>query len=104
MALERSRYSAWLVVFSLGIGAAPTAGSSAGETARVGSTSPHIVAVIREATARSVTFRQLVADIERSDGIVYVEPGYCRHGVRSCRRTPWSASRDFGRFASWSIR
>jgi hypothetical protein len=84
MTLDKGHYCAWLVVFTLGIAAAPAAGAAVGEAARVRSTSPHLAAVIREATERSVTFRQLVADVERSDGIVYVEPGHCRHGVRSC--------------------
>jgi hypothetical protein len=84
MTLDKGRYSAWLVLFTLGIVAAPTAGATVGEAARVRSSSPRVAAVIRGATERSVTFRQLVADVERSDGIVYVEPGYCRHGVRSC--------------------
>jgi hypothetical protein len=35
-------------------------------------------------TVRCIAWLQLVADIERSDGIVCVEPGECRHGVRSC--------------------
>ena len=45
---------------------------------------PQIAALIAEATARSATFRRLVAIIDDSDGIVYVEQGTCGHGVRAC--------------------
>jgi hypothetical protein len=52
--------------------------------AHVRSTTPAIARLLSEGSARSGTFRQLVAMIERTDGIVYVEPGVCRHGVRAC--------------------
>jgi hypothetical protein len=45
---------------------------------------PQIAALIAEATARSATFRRLVAVIDDSDGIVYVERGVCGHSVRAC--------------------
>ena len=45
---------------------------------------PALVALITRAGEQSLTFRRLVETIEASDGIVYVEPGFCRHGVRSC--------------------
>jgi hypothetical protein len=51
---------------------------------RVRSSVPRIAALLSEASARSNTFRGLVASIENTDGIVYVEPGHCRHGVRAC--------------------
>jgi len=51
---------------------------------RVRSSRPAINAMLREASARSATFRELVNRIELTDGIVYVEPGVCRHGVRAC--------------------
>jgi hypothetical protein len=50
----------------------------------VRSSTPAIARLLSEASARSQTFRQLVSTIERTDGIVYVEPGICRHGVRAC--------------------
>jgi hypothetical protein len=41
--------------------------------------------LIKEGTERSVTFRALVDDINRSDGIVYVERGICAFGrVNGC--------------------
>ena len=40
--------------------------------------------LLLEGSERSATFRRLVATINESDGIVYVEPGTCRHGVRAC--------------------
>ena len=45
---------------------------------------PQIAALIAEATARSATFRRLVAVIDDSDGIVYVERGMCWHSARAC--------------------
>jgi len=45
---------------------------------------PQIAALIAEATARSATFRRLVAVIDDSDGIVYVERGACGHSARAC--------------------
>jgi hypothetical protein len=53
-------------------------------TPRVRSSNPAIAAMLKEASARSATFRELVGGIERTDGIIYVEPGVCRHGVRAC--------------------
>ena len=51
---------------------------------RVRSTTPVIASALVEAEARSATFRSLVRTIEQTDGIVYVEPGQCRHGVHAC--------------------
>ena len=51
---------------------------------RIRSHSPTVHALIREGSARSATFRQLVDTINASDGLVYVNQGPCGHGVRSC--------------------
>lgn len=51
---------------------------------RVRSSHPTITALLTEASNRSSTFRGLVRTIESTDGIVYVEPGRCLHGVRAC--------------------
>ena len=51
---------------------------------RVRSENPSIGAVVRDATMRSVTFRQLVDTIDGTDGLVYIEQGKCGHGVRAC--------------------
>ena len=51
---------------------------------RVRSTTPAIASLLAEAESRSATFRDLIRTIEATDGIVYVEPGVCRHGVRAC--------------------
>src|SRR5262245_15910197 len=45
---------------------------------------PAIASLIDEASRASATFRRLVAAIDGTNGIVYVEPGQCRHGVRAC--------------------
>ena len=51
---------------------------------RVRSTDQAITGFIELAATRSLTFRSLVALIQTSDGIVYIEPGECGHGTRAC--------------------
>jgi hypothetical protein len=51
---------------------------------RVRSSHAYLRAMIDEAVMRSPTFRDLVAAIGATDGIVYVEQGACKHGVRAC--------------------
>jgi len=55
-----------------------------GASPRVRTTNGAIASLLTEASTRSSTFRELVSTIEQTDGIVYVEPGQCRHGVRAC--------------------
>jgi hypothetical protein len=45
---------------------------------------PSLAALLADGAAASAKFRRLVATIDASDGIVYIEPGTCRHGVRAC--------------------
>lgn len=51
---------------------------------RVRAPSDEIAAVIRDGSARSKTFRDLVAKIETTDGLIYVENGKCGHSVHAC--------------------
>jgi len=51
---------------------------------RVRAENSEIGAVIQDAGARSKTFRGLLATIEKTDGLVYVENGTCGHSVRAC--------------------
>jgi hypothetical protein len=51
---------------------------------RVRAPSSEIASVIQDASARSKTFRGLLATIEATDGLVYVESGKCGHSVRAC--------------------
>jgi hypothetical protein len=51
---------------------------------RVRSDDPQIRDLVAEASRRSATFRELVATIGNTDGIVYVERGRCGFGVRAC--------------------
>lgn len=51
---------------------------------RVRSSGEPLTAVLRDAARRSPTFRTIVDRIEQSDGIVYIEPGSCFTGARSC--------------------
>ena len=52
--------------------------------ARVRGVSTRVVAIINAAAAQSKTFRELVDQIDSTDGIVYVAEGQCGHGVRAC--------------------
>jgi hypothetical protein len=43
-----------------------------------------IAVIIRDASERSTTFRQLLARIDATDGLVFVDDGTCGHSVRAC--------------------
>jgi hypothetical protein len=51
---------------------------------RVRTSHAYLRAMIAETAVRSPTFRGLVAAIEATDGIVYVEHGACKPGIRAC--------------------
>jgi hypothetical protein len=74
--------SAVFAVFACAI-SAPAATDPSGMPRVRDNGDPAIAALIREATARSATFRRLVETIDATDGIVYVEQGRCRRGVRA---------------------
>ena len=50
-------------------------------TSHVRTTEPRILALVDEGIARSETFRRLVATIDESDVIVYVEPKMTRRAL-----------------------
>jgi len=54
------------------------------EMPRLRSGNPIIVRMIAKADRQSTTFHGLLEDITRTDGIVYIEAGFCGHGVRAC--------------------
>jgi hypothetical protein len=51
---------------------------------RVRSSDSTLAGLIDRAMRGSETFRRLITSIQASNGIVYVEPGRCGHGVRAC--------------------
>jgi hypothetical protein len=51
---------------------------------RVRSDNATIAGLIAAAPAESMTFRGLVAAIDLTNGIVYVESGHCRYGAKAC--------------------
>jgi hypothetical protein len=66
-------------------GATAAAPSEAGRALpRVRTLTDGLDTIVSQALVRSATFRRLVQTIDRTDGIVYVEPGKCPHGVRAC--------------------
>jgi hypothetical protein len=60
--------------------AAPQTTASTPDTSRVRSSDVVMLALLHEGADRSATFRELVNAIGRSNGIVYVEFGYCAFG------------------------
>ena len=63
---------------------APRAADDSVPVLRIRPSEPAIAALIEQGVARSKTFKSLVSAIDRTDGIVYVSKGKCRHGVRAC--------------------
>jgi hypothetical protein len=51
---------------------------------RVRSEDPTITALIAQASEGSATFQAFLDMIDRSDGLVYIERGRCRHGGAAC--------------------
>src|SRR6188474_365490 len=62
----------------------PGALFSADLSGRLRSSHPAVALAIAEADKHSARFRKLLEDLGRTDGLVYVEPGQCGHGVRAC--------------------
>jgi hypothetical protein len=73
-----------------GLAGAPAYAQDTSGQLRVRSGSPKLTALIKAAEPRSSTFRALLASIEATDGIVFVEDGTCGHGVRAC--LAWSVT------------
>jgi hypothetical protein len=75
----------------LGHGGGPLGGTLAADPDTIGtriprvrSESPELANVIRRASEASVAFRRLIAAIDRTDGLIYVDNGRCGHGVSAC--------------------
>ncbi len=51
---------------------------------RVRSRHAGVKAAIARAEVQSPTFHRMVQTINASDGVVYIDAGTCRHGVRAC--------------------
>jgi hypothetical protein len=62
---------------------------------RVRSSHAYLRAMIEEAAQRSPAFRRLVAAIEATNGIVYVEHGSCVQGVHACLSLNVTAAGDY---------
>jgi hypothetical protein len=73
-ALAISVVSLWL---------AGDAATSAAQVPRVRSEDPAIANLVARAVTQSATFR-VVERIDRTDGIVYIAGGQCRHGGSAC--------------------
>jgi hypothetical protein len=51
---------------------------------KVRSHSPEVADLIRRASDASVTFQRLIATVDGTDGLIYVDDGKCGHGVSAC--------------------
>jgi hypothetical protein len=71
-----------LAVFATG--GATVAAQPSDRLPRVRPDNALIATTIARATGQSVTFRALIDAIDATDGLVYVEEGRCRRGVRAC--------------------
>jgi|SRR5215467_14259671 len=83
--------AAMMLVSLVGFGAKPSrlgfSATSLGDPpriTRVRSPDAAIAAVIRDAPAWSSTLRSLLATIDASDGLVFIEDGPCGHSVHAC--------------------
>ena len=74
--------AAFLTIVCVGI--AETAAAQDIPMPRVRTTSAAVVAAVDLGVRHSPTFRGLVASIDATDGIVYIDEGTCGHTVRSC--------------------
>jgi hypothetical protein len=63
----------------------------------VRSSNQSLADLINRAERGSSTFNGLLSIIQMSDGIVYVEPGTCGHGVRACLKV-WMQASGSNRF------
>jgi hypothetical protein len=79
------RLHVWLVVVA--IGAVLNVRVSALESQmlqRVRPTSSLVAVAVSDGNQRSATFRRLVATVDASDGLVYIDEGSCPFGARAC--------------------
>jgi len=58
--------------------------TTGGRIPKVRSHNPELADVIRRAADASATFRRLIATIDGTDGLIYVDDGKCGHGVSAC--------------------
>ena len=81
--VRRSRIQAALLLVAM-TGVAQTAAAQDVTAPRLRSSSAAVAAALGAGTRDSATFRHLVAKIEETDGVVYIEEGLCFKGVRAC--------------------
>lgn len=95
----RHSFAALVVAaLALNLAVAMPANAQAADTARVRSTDPVLSALLREGAERSTTFAGLVDAIGRSNGIVYVEFGYCARARLDGCVLPYLASSNGDRY------
>jgi hypothetical protein len=80
-----------------GIGRAQPVAAAGDEPtiARVRSTDPSLAALIDRAATQSATFQRLLVTIQRTNGMVQIEPGVCGHSVRACLKMWMEAAASY---------
>ena len=69
--------------------------ASAQDARRVRSDSAAITALVEAGSTGSVTFKQIVLAIERTDGVVYIRPGTCPgYRIRGCLLHTMTTTRE----------
>ena len=76
--------AALLAVLACGGARSAAAADGAPVISRVRSDNPFLASLLRSGVERSATLRRLVDTIDATDGLVYLDEGQCRHGVRAC--------------------
>jgi hypothetical protein len=66
------------------LAARPVVSADSTDLPRLRAGQPGLAAVLTQAEEQSASFRQLVASLARTDGLIYVTAGHCGHGVRAC--------------------
>jgi hypothetical protein len=84
MAAKRRDWLIGLMLTELVVVGSPALAAPQVASDRVRGSDAAIATLINHASERSNTFRGLVNTINASDGMVYVEPGACEHGMQAC--------------------
>ena len=92
----------FIALAGIGLAQPVAAASDQPAFARVRSTDPSLATLIDRAATQSATFQRLVATIQRSNGMVQIEPGVCGHSVRACLKM-WMETAGSDRFLRVAI-
>ena len=92
--MTKTRCRTAMVAATIVIGAGTQPAQAQDALTRIRPMGALLASSVEDAMARSSTFRELIAIINMSDGIVYVAEGDCGHGTRACLAAVTAAGRD----------